>query len=434
MRHFFKPARASSPSLIGEGCQSAVGSFGVVRLFLLFIGFISLCLWGYSRWPAWFHNPPEATYTTGPAIKQVLLTFGDEGADSRYVSWVCDSVVQPATLLLVSQGDTIRITAIGEVFRSRSGQAAYYRAHLSHLASNTEYAYTVTTGKQHSPWYNFRTPAATDSAFSFLYVGDVQDTLGSRVGSILRRAVSQHPEVQFLAFGGDLTERPTDAYWTQTFCGLDSLCTSLPCLVITGNHDYLKYLKRKCERRFDLHFPYFLRGRSERGDDNHLYHLAYGAADFFLLDSDRGLPFLLQQRRWLKTALASSAAPHKIVLIHHPLYSVKRPNNNRVQRLVFNGLVQDAGVRLVLQGHEHAYARCTASEEPVTAPIISGQTTYLVSHCSPKGYKIHPASRFAPVIRDTRTYQIITVTPSAVSLRTYDATTGVALDSVELRP
>lgn len=454
MRTSSKLTRASSPSLTGEGCQSAAGSFGGVRLFLLFIIFIGLGLWAYSRWDVWFGNPPEAPYTTGPEIKQVLLTFGDEGADSRYVSWVCDSVVQPATLLLVSQGDTARLTAVGEVFRSRSGQAAYYRAHLTRLAPNTEYAYTVTTGSQQSPWYHFRTHAGAlpqrrsgegalsgekasneeRTSFSFLYIGDLQDTLGTRAGEILRRAVREHPEVEFLAFGGDLTERPTDAYWAQTFSALDSLCTALPCLVVTGNHDYLKYLKRKCERRFALHFPYFLRGMDERGDANHLYRLTYGAADFFLLDSDRGLPYLLRQRAWLKDALAEAKAPHKIVLLHHPLYSVKRPSNNRVQRLALGGTIQDAGTRLVLQGHEHAYARCTASEEPVTAPTVSGQTTYLVSHCSPKGYRIHPAPRFYPVIRDTRTYQIINVAPSAVTLHTYDATTGLPLDSVTLKP
>ena len=401
---------------------------------------IGLGLWAYSRWDVWFGNPPEAPYTTGPEIKQVLLTFGDEGADSRYVSWVCNSVVQPATLLLVSQGDTARLTAVGEVFRSRSGQAAYYRAHLSHLAPNTEYAYAVTTGSRQSPWYHFRTHAGAlpqrgsgEGAFTFLYIGDLQDTLGTRAGEILRRAVREHPEVEFLAFGGDLTERPTDAYWTQTFRALDSLCTALPCLVVTGNHDYLKYLKRKCERRFALHFPYFLRGMDERGDANHLYRLTYGAADFFLLDSSRGLPYLLRQRSWLKDALAEAKAPQRIVLLHHPLYSVKRPSNNRVQRLILGGPIQDAGVRLVLQGHEHAYARCTASEEPVTAPTVSGQTAYLVSHCSPKGYRIHPAPRFYPVIRDTRTYQIIRVAPSAVTLHTYDATTGLPLDSVKLK-
>ena len=53
--------------------------------------------------------------------------------------------------------------------------------------------------------------------------------------------------------------------------------------------------------------------------------------------------------------------------------------NNLSQRTMFNPLVEEYGVDLVLQGHEHAYARMTAHGEngEAQAPV------YTVSHCSP---------------------------------------------------
>ena len=237
---------------------------------------LGLGIWTYTRWDVWFGNPPEAPYTASETPSRVLLSFGNEGELSRIVSWMCgDKVDEDAVLLLADSTDTVRVKAIGEVFESRAGKAAYYRAELNSLKAEHTYNYAVKTNGTLSEWYSFTTSNPDSESFSFLYMGDVQDTINGVANILLKKAISRHPEVEFVAFGGDLIERPTDAYFAETFRSIDSVCTAMPIVNITGNHDYLKYLIRKCERRFALTFPYFLKGMEERGDENHLFSFVY---------------------------------------------------------------------------------------------------------------------------------------------------------------
>lgn len=403
--------------------------------------------WIYSRWEVWFGNPAETPYEVTDVPDRVLLTFGDEGESSRYVSWMCDTVVHADANLLLTlvtadtlpgvpcfelAADTLMIPAVGEVFESRAGQAAYYRAHLTALAPGSTYAYAVETNGHRSPWYSFQTSQPEAETFSFLYVGDVQDTISGVANQLLRGAIACHPEVEFVAFGGDLVERPTDSYWAETFRGIDSICTALPILNILGNHDYLKGLCYHSERRFALVFPYFLRGMEEREDENHLFSFTYHNTDFYLLDTNRGLHYLYSQREWLKQQLERSQAPHRIALLHHPLYSVRSKNNNLDVRWMFDDLLREAGTDLVLQGHEHAYTHCTADENPLTGNVCDNPPLYVISHCSPKNYRIDPTERFHPVLSDSRYYQVITVDDASVTLKAYDACNHAMIDSVRI--
>ena len=91
--------------------------------------------WVASRWHTWFVEEDEEAYVVSSSPVHVLLTFGDAQPLSRNVSWQADSVLRPSWLELVclADGDTIRVEAQGEVFRSRGGQAAYYVARLRDL-------------------------------------------------------------------------------------------------------------------------------------------------------------------------------------------------------------------------------------------------------------------------------------------------------------
>lgn len=398
------------------------------------IAVIAVGIWIGCRWEAWFGNPEEPPYTASKKPSRVLLTFGNEGELSRMVSWMCgDKVDDKAVLLVADSTDTIKVKAMGEVFASRSGKAAYYRAEMKALKANRQYSYAVETNGMRSEWYTFRTSDNKSSEFTFLYMGDVQDTINGITNKLLKQALRQHPEVEFVAFGGDLIERPMHKYYEETFRSIDSVCTAMPVINITGNHDYLKYLVRKCERRFALTFPYFLKGQEEREDENHLFSFTYHNTEFYLLDSSRGIPSLWKQRRWLRKQISASKAAWKIVLVHHPLYSVRKKNNNLIQRWMFNDVIQDATVDLVLQGHEHGYTHCTADEAPLKGQECTNRPLYTVSHCSPKNYNLHPTERFYPVYSGSRYYQVVSVDAKGITMRGYDANTNKQIDIVRIK-
>ena len=387
---------------------------------------IVLGCWIASRWHTWFVEEDEEAYVVSSSPIHVLLTFGDAQPLSRNVSWQADSVLHPSWLELVclADSDTIRVEAQGEVFRSRGGQAAYYVARLRDLQTGTRYAYRAVTGEKTSPWYQFRTQQNAADRVSFLYVGDVQDSIGGEANRFLREALSRHPESEFLVCGGDLADGPRQSCWDEAFRDIDSVAQAMPLLVVAGNHDYRKGVIQWLERRFPLTFSYFLDAKIA---DNQVYTLNYGPVQFFLLDSNRELPYLLTQRDWLKAQLEQSRARWKIVVLHHPLFSIRSRSRNLIQRWVFNDLLESYGVDLVLQAHEHAYARMTAHEGGQAVTPV-----YTVSHCSPKNYEIYENDRYDKSITSSRFYQTVRISGDTLTLTAYEVYHHSRCDSLQI--
>jgi len=250
----------------------------------------------------------------------------------------------------------------------------------------------------------------------------VQDTIGGVANSQLLDAWTHHPEVEFLVCGGDLIERPANQFWAETFRSIDSIGQSMPILNVTGNHDYFKGVIRRLEHRFPLVFSYFLDSKVE---DNMVYTLNYGDVQLFVLDSNREFFHLWTQRQWLEEQLQQSDAKWKILVLHHPLYSIKG-NNNLIQRWMFNDLIEEYGVDLVLQGHEHAYGRMTrhTDEGQATTPI------YTVSHCSPKNYYIQFDDRFDKFGISSRYYQTVNISGDTLTMAAYEVYQHTLYDSV----
>ncbi len=402
---------------------------------------VALCCWCASRWSVWFENPEEDAYEPSDVPARILLSFGDEdGKCNRNISWTCGTEVKESFVELSTlncQLSTVNCQlspAIGEVFASRHGKAAYYVARLRDLKAGHTYRYRVCTGGKKSDWHEFHLPQAHESETTFLYMGDIQDSIGGIANHLLREAFRRNPDTEFLVCGGDLTERPTDAYWGETFETLDSVGQSVPVLTITGNHDYLKGIVCKLERRFSLIHSYFL---DSMVGENQVFTVRYKNVQLFCLDSNREFFYLWTQRRWLEEQLEKSRAKWKIVVLHHPLYSIRSSMNNLIQRWMFNDIICEHEVDVVLQGHEHAYARMTTSPQPST--LNSKRSTlnsklsppiYTVSHCSPKSYRIEFDEMVDKFGTGSRYYQMVRTRGDTLFLTAWDANEGTLYDSL----
>ena len=250
----------------------------------------------------------------------------------------------------------------------------------------------------------------------------MQDSIGGEANRFLREALSRHPASEFLVCGGDLVDGPRQSCWEQAFRDIDSVTQAMPLMVVTGNHDYRKGVFQWLERRFPLTFSYFLDSKIA---DNQVYTLCYGPVQFFLLDSNRELPYLLTQREWLKAQLEQSRAPWKIVVLHHPLFSIKSRSRNLIQRWVFNGLLESYGVDLVLQAHEHEYARMTAHEGAQAVTPV-----YTISHCSPKNYDFFYNERYDKFGTASRYYQTVRISGDTLTLKAYEVYHHTLCDSL----
>jgi len=340
-----------------------------------------------KRWNVWFGNPVEPAYTGLQAPSRIQLTFGNDGEHSRNISWQCGDTLLPSSVVYFEKekNDTLIINAVGKIFHTTGGTTVSYHTALNDLKKGN-YQYSVRTGDKQSAWYDFAISENNDD-FSFIYLGDIQDTVGGVMKNVVRDIRHWQPSADFWLLGGDVIERPHDRYWNEYFCAMDSLSQTLPILAIAGNHEYLKGITRRLEERFIYTFSYFLNNK-----DFAAYDLRYGDTHIILLDSNRDFWQLPAQREWLKAALQrAGTAQWKIVALHHPVYSVRGKTNNLTVRWAFNDLFQEYGVDLVLQGHEHNYAR----RSPRTSAVRQAHHTaslseplYVISNSSPKNYKL----------------------------------------------
>ena len=95
-------------------------------------------------------------------------------------------------------------------------------------------------------------------------------------------------------------------------------------------------------------------------------------------------------------------------------------------RWLFDSLVQEYCIDLVLQGHEHAYGRMATRGEDgkATTPV------YLTSHCSPKNYTVKMYDGFDKIVPKGRFYQIVSAQGDTLSLAARDAESQVLCDSL----
>ncbi|GHV62962.1 purple acid phosphatase [Bacteroidia bacterium] len=380
---------------------------------------LTLVLFCRKRWGGWFGNPVEPAYTSLSVPGRIQLTFGNSGEFSRNISWQCGDTLAPSKVVIVKVGslDTLHIAATGKVLRSTGGTTVSYHAQLKSLEQGI-YRYRVQTGRRQSPEWQFvvRDPH-TD--FSFIYIGDIQDTLHSFTKPFFANIFARHPQAHFWLLGGDVIERPHDQYWNEYFTSMDSITQTTPFIAAPGNHEYLKGVPSILEERFLHVFSYFLENSARSGANtstNGVFALRYGNTAIITLDSNKDFWTYLSQRAWLKEALKrAETARWKIVVLHHPLYSIHGKMTNLMVRALFGSLLKENGVDLVLQGHEHGYARAfsKADDESPTTPV------YMISNASPKDYMLYFNDKYNRYGNGMRFEQHIRVQQDTLDIKTF---------------
>ena len=388
-------------------------SLSIVAAVLLGLGV--LCV---VRWNAWFGNRPEPAFVPCDSICRVQLTFGHAGVMSRAVSWQCGDSVETANLLLISENnaDTQRITASSRLFETLGGRTVCYWAYTDSLAAGN-YRYAAQVGQKISSWNDFSVKNSTDH-LKFVYIGDVQDTLHGTLRKHFAR-INYTEKPDFWLFGGDLIERPHDQYWNEYFTAVRDFCSTTPIVAIAGNHEYIKALDRRLEERFLCVFPYFL--KDDSADFAALASFKWSNASLFLLDSNNDAWTLPRQRAWLQQKIAENGSAWNIASLHHPVYSLRGKLNNLPVRWAFASPL-NRHADLVLEGHEHAYARRSTDG---TTPL------YVVSQCSPKDYRISFDSGYERYGLGQRFYQVVSIAGDTLRLTTHTLD-GTVYDEVSL--
>ena len=258
--------------------------------------------------------------------------------------------------------------------------ARHHTAKLRDLTPGTTYEYRVGSSAGWSDWSTFTTAPQNPGAWEFLYFGDAQKGLGDVWPAVADQAYRAHPDAQVTIAAGDMiNDSEQDDQWAQWFAGLPQTRTN-NLITTPGNHEYTvdplltQYLG---------HFDYPENGPALRGET--VWFTDYQGVRFVSLNANAPLGGI-DQALWLDRVLSDNPNKWTVVTFHQPIFSGSPGRDNLATRLVWLPILEKHDVDLVLQGHDHTYARgYLASNETATG---SQGPVYVVSNAGGKHYEL----------------------------------------------
>jgi len=138
---------------------------------------------------------------------------------------------------------------------------------------------------------------------------------------------------------------------------------------------------------------------------------------------------------WLDGLLANNPNRWTVLFLHFPRFSIDPDRDNDRVRNALKPLIDKYGVDLVLQAHDHGYARGAIGEGAMDnggpdQPSTTG-TTYVVSVAGPKMYPVADLGWASRSAARTQTFQTLDVSQDAIVYRAFTAT-GRELDGFRL--
>ena len=147
------------------------------------------------------------------------------------------------------------------------------------------------------------------------------------------------------------------------------------------------------------------------------------------------------QIKWFREVLQNNPNRWTVVTFHHPIFSPAFDRDNPELRHLWKPILDEFRVDLVLNGHDHTYARTGEVNLAPGTNVPSGYgqaydstigTVYVVSVSGPKMYEITKGDFAKRLAENTQLYQIIDVQTETLRYRAFTAT-GQLYDEFLLR-
>jgi len=374
--------------------------------------------------------------------ERIILNLTETPAISQAVTWrTAYKVKKPIAQITRATGSSafmarqVTISATSEeVQLDDSTHIFSHSAVFKGLEPKTLYAYRVGDKDNWSEWNQFKTAGAGSEPFTFVYFGDPQKEIKSICSRTFRAAYKAAPEAAFWHFTGDLVDNgDKDKEWEELFYALGFIPRTTPMILLPGNHEYpdKRVIKGAAFQVSSLWRPQFtLPKNGPEGLGETAYFIDYQGVRFIMLNGNEKLE---EQAEWLKKILANNPQKWTIAAIHQPIYSTgKKRNDLHLQKLLVP-VFDRFSVDLVLQGHDHTYARTKRLVNNKQAIDPNQGTVYITSVSGPKSY---PVSHFYDHLMEKigtglQLFQIIRVDGKRLTFEAFDSV-GNSYDRFEL--
>ncbi len=380
----------------------------------------------------------------------VILTPGSTTSDLNF-AWYSEDSGTPAVMISEYSDFSYAKTVTGSAtaIERSNGVTTYYAA--NHVAikkffsPNKTYYYRYTDAIEDeivhwSEIYTYKTHET--GSFSVILTSDPQiggsTSLPADTYSwnrTLEQAVKTCPDASFILAAGDqidFKKEMDDANLRESeYAGLlyPSLLRTIPFVTVIGNHD---------TKVGDYQYHFYNTnttgnyGSTPAGSD---YYFRYGDVLFIILNSNSR--DTSSHRQLMKRAIkANSDAKWRIVSFHHDVYGSGAAHSNRTSanmRIIMAPLMDEFNIDLVINGHDHAYARSysmldgtaidygnqsVSLKNPVGTTYISLGTA---TGC--KMFALSATKQFYVAERSNDpvpTYSTLDVTANSLTVKTYD--------------
>ncbi|MUH34664.1 metallophosphoesterase family protein [Zobellia amurskyensis] len=381
---------------------------------------------------------------------RIISNLTEDAAHTFAVNWRTDQQVPNGVVevALATDGpefllrDVRRINAVSEKFENQNRnepivKAVYHSALIENLQSNTTYIYRVGNGLEDdgywSEWFQITTArTGMEEPFSFIYFGDAQNDVKSLWSRVIRNSYRQFPQVDFMLHAGDLiNDRDANLEWGEWFHAGSFIHATVPSVMTPGNHEYRDGVLSSLWRP-SLTLP-------ENGPIEELketcFAIDYQDMKLISIDSegfDESMDARVAQVKWLDSVLQSNTKKWITITTHYPVYSTKEGRDNWELREAIKPLIDKYGVDLVLQGHDHTYARGFPENEGKGLTVVKDAgTVYAVSVSGPKMYESENQEWMVRRGEYTQLFQIITVSEDTITYGAYTPI-GTLYDAFEI--
>jgi len=321
----------------------------------------------------------------------------------------------------------------------------YHSVTFTELEPDKLYAYRVGDGSIWSEWIQFRTASGEAKPFSFLYVGDAQNYIMELWSRLIRQGYQKVPDASFIIHAGDLINHAhNDREWHEWFMAGGWIHGMLPSISVPGNHEYRSFNDEEWEqgiRHLSVQWrPQFtLPENGIEGLEETSFYVDYEDTRIIALNTNISQA---EQVPWLEKVLAENPKKWAIATFHHPLFSASAGRDNVELRALWRPIFDKYHVDLVLQGHDHSYARGRVA--PLGDNVVAGVNTrdltgtvYVVSVSGGKMYSLRPNGwedydeKRDRGAENTQLFQVINVDGDKLSYESYTAT-GELYDAFDI--
>ncbi|MBN1342029.1 MAG: metallophosphoesterase family protein [Phycisphaerae bacterium] len=316
--------------------------------------------------------PPQQTlFRKGP----YLLYTNDN--TSMTVTWQTHDTPRAAT---IRWGRTPACcdgwAKVAETEPGQDGHQLFYT--IASLAPDTHTYYKVTVDGQNCTGSFKTAPQESATSLTFYGYGDTRsdpNTHDAVVAKLLddMNADPEHRQT-FCLHGGDFTmdgmDEPfwDDEYFNRDYPDTQTFLQTLPILACVGNHETYRadFKPPAPEDMAKLFRKYWPLAFMPPGPP-YYYSFDYGPLHVTVLDQYGGdYDAGSAQATWMAQDLAATDKPWKVVMFHHPAWSANGipshpDDNDHTIQTDLCPVFEATGVKLVVQGHEHYYARCESN-------------------------------------------------------------------------